>query len=81
MAYPATRSMNQDLKEGMTDGKYKKIVQNRGGIVEKDVFYMSREDLNDVFYGIHEDPVKSLQDGRTDRTENFVQNKPAQISV
>ncbi len=31
----ARRSMNAELLEGATDGKYKKFVRNRGGIVEQ----------------------------------------------
>jgi len=80
MVYPRPRSMNHDLEEGMSDGKYKKIVANRGGIVEKDLFYTSRHDLNDLWYGIHEDMVKILPDGTVDqRSLNYVENAPAEV--
>lgn len=59
----AVRSMNADLHEGMTDGKYKKIVQNRGGVVENVLFYDNREDLSDTYYGIHEDADLHCPDG------------------
>lgn len=53
------RSMNSELLEGATDGKFKKVVQNRGGTVETDT-YESRESLDDVWYGIHERPLKHV---------------------
>jgi hypothetical protein len=82
MVYPASRSMNHDLEEGMSDGKYKKIVQNRGGIVEKQLAYDTREDLCDVYYGIHEDNEKHLPDGTVDpQSSLYVVNKEPQIGV
>lgn len=82
MAYALNRSMNADLQEGMTDGKYKKVIPNRGGITQKALAYAVREDLNDIFYGIHEAPVKRLPDVTVDRSsENYVPTKPAQIGV
>lgn len=78
--YPDPRSMNRDLMEGMSDGKYKKIIANRGGIVEKNLAYASREDLSDTYYGIHEDDIKSLPDGTLDdRSEYFVPTHPAVV--
>lgn len=59
MALPQLRSMNAELNEGATDGRYKKVVQNRGGFVENDT-YDNRSDLDDVYYGIHETPQKDL---------------------
>lgn len=70
MAYPTTRSMNADLVEGMTDGKFKKVVQNRGQAER--TTYQDRKALSDVYYGIHEVPVKTLPDGRTVRTPGFI---------
>lgn len=70
MAYPAARSLNGDLWEGMTDGKYKKLHANRGGDCERTT-YRDRSALNDWWYGIHEIPVKVLPDGRQCRTPNY----------
>lgn len=82
MVYPASRSMNADLEEGMSDGKYKKIIENRGGIVEKQLAYDCREDLCDVFYGIHEAKRKALPDGTyCEDTPDYVANKEPQIGV
>lgn len=82
MAYPALRSMNKDLEDGMSDGKYKKIAPNRGGDTEAELTYQMREDLNDVYYGIHEAADKQLPDGTTDRRSlEYVSNKTAQIGV
>lgn len=79
MAYPQpVRSLNGDLHEGMTDGKYKKIRSNRGGVCE-DETYRDRSDLNDIWYGIHECPDKVLPDGRVVRTPNFEPNRGADL--
>lgn len=53
MAYPRTRSVNRELEAGATDGKYRKVVADRGGDVER-TFAANREDLTSAFYGIHE---------------------------
>ncbi len=36
MAVNESRSMNADLREGLTDGVVKKVAPNRGGVVEVD---------------------------------------------
>jgi hypothetical protein len=66
MAYPQPRSLNRDLEEGMADGKYQKVIQHRGGIVEKELAYGELYDLSDTYYGIHEAPIKRLPDGTVD---------------
>ncbi len=72
MAYAPHRSMNAELSEGMTDGKYKKVVQNRGGFVDPSA-YADRRDLSDVWYGgIYEEPSKVRPDGEVVRTPNYV---------
>ena len=53
MAYPTSRSANRELEAGATDGKYRKVVADRGGVVEH-AFVGNREDLTSAFYGIHE---------------------------
>lgn len=53
MAYPRTRSVNRELDAGATDGKYKKVIADRGGVVERS-FVHNRADLSDGFHGIHE---------------------------
>lgn len=53
MAYPRTRSVNRELEAGATDGKYKKIVADRGGDVER-TFLEDRAELIGAFYGITE---------------------------
>lgn len=65
------RSMNAELREGQTDGGYKKVVQNRGGNVDR-ATQESREPLDDVWYGIHERPVKYMPGHfMDDRTPNY----------
>ena len=71
MATAPARSMNSDLFEGMTDGKYKKVVRGRGGFVEPTT-YQERRDLFDRWYGIHEAANKTLGDGRVVVTEEYV---------
>lgn len=63
MAYPATRSVNDELMQGMADGSYKQVIKDRGGVVEQGTWYQ-RDDLSCVWYGIHEAPVMDLPDGR-----------------
>lgn len=76
MAYPQPRSLNKDLMEGMSDGKYQKVCENLGGVVEKELLYGGLEDLSDTYYGIHEAPVKRLPDGTVDRNSlNYVPTK------
>lgn len=78
--YPASRSMNADLHEGSTDGKYKKVVYNRGGIVE-DLTWRERADLLDPWYGIHEKRVKVAGDGVAAPTPYFVPTPTPGLAV
>jgi hypothetical protein len=72
------RSLNADLMEGMSDGKYQKVIENRGGVVEKELAYGTLEDLSDTYYGIHEAQIKRLPDGTLDRHSlDDVDTKPA----
>jgi hypothetical protein len=67
MAYPKARSVNEELLEGMTDGRYKKIITDRGGVVET-TFVQERRDLSKGRYGIGETAEKTTGDCRTVRT-------------
>jgi hypothetical protein len=78
MAQARPRSANAELSEGMTDGKYKKVITDRGGVVEGTT-YQDRQDLADVWHGIHEAPVKVLPDGLRTSTPNFVATPPAHL--
>jgi len=70
MAYPQTRSMNGDLSEGLTDGKYKKVINNRANA--EPTTQAGRTDLFDRHFGIHEAPVKSHPDGLRHPTPGYV---------
>jgi hypothetical protein len=59
MALPVTRSVVRELDEGLTDGRYKKVVTDRGGLVE-DGFWENRKHLSVKMYGIVEAPTKVL---------------------
>lgn len=76
MSYPPTRSMNDSLSEGATDGKYKKVIQDRDGAVEA-ATYADRADLDDYYHGIHEKQPKVRPDGRIVATPNYVPTRPA----
>jgi len=80
VAYAPHRSMNAELSEGMTDGKFKKVVQDRGGFVEP-ATYASRSELHDIWYGIHEEPNKMRPDNKIVRTPNFVSTPKADPDV
>lgn len=77
MAYPKTRSVVRELEEGMTDGKYRKIVADRGGDVEMTT-WRSRRDLSDTWHGIHEIDEKMRPDGIACRTPYDVSNPHAE---
>lgn len=68
MAVNQSRSMNSDLSEGATDGKYKKIeTAEKGGVVEP-ADLGNKQALNDQWYGIHEARTKVRPDGMIVRT-------------
>lgn len=79
MSYPASRGMNAALSEGATDGKYKKIVRDRDGVVDP-ATAENRRDLNDEWFGFHEKRVKVAPDGLLHSTPNYVTN-PAVVNV
>lgn len=62
MVYPVSRSMNADLAEGLTDGKYKKFAPNRGGVVSGTT-EKERADLEPLYYGFKEKVLKVAPDG------------------
>lgn len=72
MALPPLRIMTAELVEGATDGKYKKVVNDRGGQVEAST-YLSRAQLDDLWFGIHEDQPKEVPGGAGSRpSPNYV---------
>jgi hypothetical protein len=73
MAYPQCRSMNRDLEEGMTDGRYKKVVMDRGGRPEGQLLHDCREQLDSINYGINELAEKRFGDGTSGQTPNYVE--------
>jgi hypothetical protein len=76
MAYARRRaSVNAELAEGATDGGYKKIVSNRGGIVEH-TFVAARRNLDDIRYGLHEAHTKELPDGTVRPTPDYTPTAP-----
>lgn len=73
-----SRSMNASMHEGATDGKYKKIVQDRDGVVHPET-YADRRQLDDLWYGIHEAATKVLPDGTVTTTPNYVVSPTAKL--
>lgn len=62
MSHAPERSRNGSLKNGMTDGSYKKLAPDRGGFVETTT-QEAREALNPMTYGYQELPFKEQPDG------------------
>lgn len=72
MSYPESRGMNNNFSEGSTDGKYKKVVPNRGGVIDP-ATEENRADLHDNFYGTGpEKQVKVTPDGLLHATPEYV---------
>ena len=67
MAYAKPRARQANCREGMTDGKYRKVIMDRGGVVEA-ATHASRADLTDGWYGIHEAQSKMTPDNMRVRT-------------
>lgn len=78
--YAQARSALDELNQGMIDGTYKQVAPNRGGVIDPET-WAARKDLVDIFYGIHESPVKELPDALPAHTPTFQNTPPAQISV
>ena len=66
-----SRSMNAELAEGMSDGKFKKIIADRGGVVHPET-YDDRRDLSSAHFDIAETKVKHLGDGTVHVTPDFI---------
>lgn len=62
MSYAPARSENGSLRDGMTDGTYKKLNPNRGGFVETTT-QESRAMLNPDTFGYQESPFQPMPDG------------------
>jgi hypothetical protein len=72
-------NMRGEFVEGATDGSYKKVVRDRGGQVESTTF-QQRQDLADVWYGIHEQAVKQVGDGTSGSTPNYERTAPWRLT-
>lgn len=79
MAENSSRSMNADLAEGMSDGAYKKVRPNTGGVIEPTTAE-NRRMLSDVWYGVHEAREKPLGDGTTHTTPDYVGTAPFRLT-
>lgn len=80
MAYPRLRSMNSELNEGSTEGKYKRVINNRGGEVDE-LTVDNRKTLSDVWYGVHETDQKRRPDGKLVTTPYYRPTPPAEGSI
>ncbi len=63
-------NMLQNLYEGASDGSWKKLVRDRGGVVEATT-YAERASLSDTWWGIHESRVKTIGDGTAHTTPDY----------
>ncbi len=77
MAVNQSRSQNAELAEGMSDGKYKKIVVDRSNA--ELTTYEDRATLDDTYYGIHELREKVLPDGSIHVTPSYVTTPAAHL--
>ncbi|WP_019629624.1 hypothetical protein [Actinomadura atramentaria] len=75
MAYPECRSMNADLWAGATDGRYKKVIRDRGGFPEP-LTPVMRQDLYPTWYGIVEAPKKVGVCGKEFETPGYMPSWP-----
>ncbi len=73
MAVNTSQSMTACLAEGLSDGKYKKIEMDRGGIVAPET-WEARRDLSKSKYDIAEAKSKVLGDGTIHVTPDYVTN-------
>lgn len=73
-----SRNKNAELAEGMSDGLYRKVVTDRGGVVDP-ATYQARRDLSDIYFGIHETRVKTLPDGTIHATPGYVVTPPPRL--
>lgn len=71
MAVNTSRSQNAELAEGMSDGRYKKVVVDRGAA--EATTWEARRDLSQRDYGIQEAKVKVLGDGTLHVTPDYVE--------
>ena len=71
MAYATPRSCNGDLELGMTDGSYRRIVKDRGGVVESTT-WEARANLHDAYHGLHEAPTMHTPDGAHTHSPYYV---------
>lgn len=78
MAVNNTGSMNSALAEGMSDGKFKKVITDRGGVCDG-AAYADRAQLDDLYYGIHEARTKILPDGTSHSTPDFIATPAADM--
>lgn len=83
MAYPPLRSMNASLKEGATDGKYKKIRMDAecstAVDASKNLTYETREHLSLPYYGVGEKAVLEVPGMNVDATmPDYYDNKMQQ---
>lgn len=74
-----SRDQLSELAEGATDGTYKKVVRDRGGVVEATT-YEQRQDLSDTWFGIHETNHKNLGDGTRRSTPNYESTAPWRLT-
>lgn len=80
MAYARSRSAIDELNQGMIDGTYKQVSRDRGGVIDP-ATWAARKDLHDVWYGIHELPVKELPDALPAHTPTYQPTPAPQPSV
>ena len=59
MAVNESRSMNQDLRRGARDGKFKNLTPDRGGVVDPTAAAVRQSELN-IQYNVQVPPTEVL---------------------
>lgn len=59
MAVNESRSMNQDLRRGFHDGKFKSFTPDRGGQVDPTAATIRSQELN-IQYNVQEPPMDDM---------------------
>lgn len=68
------RNLNSELYEGMSDGAWKKIAQDRSRTPNDQATWMQRRNLYPSHFGFREAKSKVLGDGTVHTTPDYVDN-------
>jgi hypothetical protein len=79
MAKNESRDLLLELRDGASDGSYRKIVRDRGGDVENTT-WEERQDMAAVWFGFSEIESKNVGDGSRGITPDYQATKPWRLT-